>query len=55
MPGVKETVDIEHIKQHYYYSHDRINPTRIVPLGPLLIIDAPHDRDRFRGTNIPQR
>jgi putative glutathione S-transferase len=55
MPGVKETVDIEHVKQHYYYSHDRINPTRIVPLGPLLIIDAPHDRDRFRGTNIPQR
>ena len=55
MPGVKETVDIEHAKQHYYYSHDRINPTRIVPLGPLLIIDAPHDRDRFRGTNLPQR
>ncbi len=55
MPGVKETVDIEHIKQHYYYSHERINPTRIVPLGPLMIIDAPHDRDRFRGTNIPVR
>jgi putative glutathione S-transferase len=55
MPGVKDTVDIEHAKQHYYYSHDRINPTRIVPLGPLLIIDAPHDRDRFRGTGIPQR
>ena len=55
MPGVKETVDIEHSKQHYYFSHDRINPTRIVPLGPLLIIDAPHDRDRFRGTGIPQR
>ncbi len=55
MPGVKETVDIEHIKQHYYYSHERINPTRIVPLGPLMIIDAPHDRDRFRGTNLPVR
>ena len=55
MPGVKETVDIEHAKQHYYYSHDRINPSRIVPLGPLMIIDAPHDRDRFRGTNLPQR
>ncbi len=55
MPGVKETVDIEHAKQHYYYSHDRINPTRIVPLGPLIIIDAPHDRDRFRGTNLPSR
>jgi putative glutathione S-transferase len=55
MPGVKDTVDIEHSKQHYYFSHDRINPTRIVPLGPLMIIDAPHDRDRFRGTGIPQR
>jgi putative glutathione S-transferase len=55
MPGVKDTVDIEHIKQHYYYSHVQINPTRIVPLGPLLIIDAPHDRDRFRGTNLPSR
>jgi glutathionyl-hydroquinone reductase len=55
MPGVKETVDIEQIKQHYFWSHDHINPTRIVPLGPLMIIDAPHDRDRFRGTNIPAR
>jgi putative glutathione S-transferase len=55
MPGVKETVDFEHIKQHYYYSHHRINPTRIVPLGPLLILDSPHDRDRFRGTGLPKR
>ena len=55
MPGVKETVNFEHIKQHYYYSHGTINPTRIVPLGPLLILDSPHDRDRFRGTGIPVR
>jgi putative glutathione S-transferase len=55
MPGVKETVNFEHIKQHYYYSHSRINPTRIVPLGPLLILDAPHDRDRFRGEGMPTR
>ena len=55
MPGVKETVNFEHIKQHYYWSHASINPTRIVPLGPLLILDAPHDRDRFRGTSIPTR
>jgi hypothetical protein len=32
--------ELEHIKQHYYYSHHQINPTRIVPLGPLLILDA---------------
>jgi putative glutathione S-transferase len=55
MPGVKDTVDFEHTKQHYYYSHASINPTRIVPLGPLMIIDAPHDRDRLRGTGIPTR
>jgi putative glutathione S-transferase len=55
MPGVKDTVDLEHTKQHYYYSHESINPTRIVPLGPLMIIDAPHDRDRLRGTGIPAR
>jgi putative glutathione S-transferase len=55
VPGVKETVDFDHIKQHYYFSHQRINPTRIVPLGPLLILDAPHDRDRFRGTGMPSR
>ena len=55
MPGIKDTVDLEHTKQHYYYSHESINPTRVVPLGPLLIIDAPHDRDRFKGTGIPDR
>ncbi len=35
-PGIAETVNIEHIKQHYYYSHESINPTRIVPKGPIL-------------------
>jgi putative glutathione S-transferase len=46
-PGVAETVDFDHIKQHYFYSHYTINPTRIVPKGPQLNFDAPHDRDRF--------
>jgi putative glutathione S-transferase len=55
VPGIKDTVNFDHIKQHYYFSHANINPTRIVPLGPLLILDAPHDRDRFRGTGIPAR
>lgn len=32
--GVAETVNLTHIKRHYYYSHDTINPTRIVPTGP---------------------
>jgi putative glutathione S-transferase len=34
VPGVAETVDLDHIKRHYYASHDTINPTRIVPAGP---------------------
>lgn len=55
MPGVKETVNFDQIKQHYYYSHAQLNPSRIVPLGPLQILDAPHDRDRFRGTGLPTR
>jgi putative glutathione S-transferase len=43
-PGVAETVNFEHIKQHYYYSHDTINPTRVVPLGPKLDLEAAHMR-----------
>lgn len=47
MPGVEETVNFTHIKRHYYESHRTINPTGIVPAGPLLDLGAPHDRDRF--------
>jgi len=47
MPGVEETVNFTHIKRHYYESHRTINPTGIVPVGPRLDLDAPHDRDRF--------
>ena len=42
--GVAETVNMTHIKQHYYYSHQMINPTRIVPLGPELDFTLPHGR-----------
>ena len=35
-PGVRETIFIDHIKTHYYWSHTRINPTQIVPVGPEL-------------------
>ncbi len=44
-PGIAETTDLVHIKRHYYYSHDTINPTRIVPKGPDLDLDRPHGRD----------
>lgn len=45
VPGVKETVNFGHIKNHYYGSHANINPTGIVPVGPELDLDAPHGRD----------
>ncbi|QMT61448.1 glutathione S-transferase family protein [Legionella sp. PC997] len=38
-PGVRDTVNFLHIKQHYYFSHKNINPTQIVPLGPKLNFD----------------
>ena len=44
-PGVRETVDFDHITRHYYYSHDTINPHRIVPIGPSPDFDAPHGRE----------
>jgi len=47
MQGVAETVHIDHIKTHYYYSHDMINPTRIIPCGPDLALEQPHDRERL--------
>ena len=47
IPGVAETVEMTHIKTHYYWSHDMINPTRIVPEGPEIDYMAPHDRGRL--------
>ena len=44
VPGIAETVNIEHIKAHYYTSHANINPTLIIPVGPLLDFNEPHDR-----------
>jgi len=42
--GIAETVNFDHIKRHYYVTHDDINPTRIVPVGPLQDLWAPHKR-----------
>lgn len=47
MPGVAGTVNLEQTKLHYYGSHDSIRPKRIVPIGPEIDYDAPHDRGRF--------
>jgi glutathionyl-hydroquinone reductase len=43
-PGIAETVDFHHIKQHYYGSHETVNPTGIVPKGPLIDWAEPHGR-----------
>jgi putative glutathione S-transferase len=43
--GIHETVNLDHIKRHYYATHDDINPTRIVPLGPLLDFTSAHGRE----------
>lgn len=45
MPAVRPTVHFGHIKRHYYMSHRNVNPTAIVPLGPLVDFDAPHGRE----------
>jgi len=47
MPGVASTVHLDHIKRHYFGSHESVNPTGIVPIGPELDFMAPHDRARF--------
>ncbi len=44
VPGVAETVNLHHIKQHYYASHRSVNPTGIVPRGPEIDFSAPHGR-----------
>jgi len=46
-PGIAATVNFDHIKRHYYFTHDDINPTRIVPIGPALDLSLPHGRERL--------
>lgn len=46
-PGFGDTVNFDHIKRHYYMTHDQLNPTHIVPLGPAVDWNAPHGRQRF--------
>jgi putative glutathione S-transferase len=49
VPGVAETVNMDHIKRHYYMSHETINPTRVVPVGPDLDLSAAHGRDSLKA------
>ncbi|ADB61293.1 Glutathione transferase [Haloterrigena turkmenica DSM 5511] len=48
--GVAETVDMDHIKEHYYTTHPDVNPHRIVARGPDLDFEAPHERDELPGS-----
>jgi len=48
-PGVAATVDMDQIKRHYYMTHPSINPSRIVPAGPIIDLTAPHDRAKLGG------
>ncbi len=46
-PGIRETVDFDQIKRHYYMTHPGINPTQVVPMGPVLDLDSPPGRDHL--------
>jgi glutathionyl-hydroquinone reductase len=50
--GVAETVNLEHIKRHYFMSHPTINPTRIVPKGPALDFSAAHQREMLSAAAL---
>jgi putative glutathione S-transferase len=50
-PGIAETVNWDHIKRHYYMTHGEINPSRIVPLGPILDLGRPHGRQHLSHNN----
>jgi putative glutathione S-transferase len=49
LPGIAGTVNVDHIKRHYYRSHTDLNPKGLVPVGPAPDFEAPHDRDRLPG------
>jgi glutathionyl-hydroquinone reductase len=46
-PGIADTVNFDHIKRHYYMTHTEINPTRIVPIGPVIDLTQPHRREKL--------
>ena len=48
-PGVAETVNFDHIVRHYHYSHESINPHRIIPINPVLDWSEPHGRERLKA------
>jgi glutathionyl-hydroquinone reductase len=54
-PGIAETVSFDHIKRHYYLTHQEINPARIVPIGPVLDLTKPHGRDKVSSVDSSKK
>ncbi len=54
-PGVAETVNFTHIKHHYYASHRTINPTGVVPLGPVQDFNRPHGREHLKALSVAEK
>ena len=48
-PGVASTVNMDHIREHYFTSHPNLNPKRFVPPGPIPDLGAPHERHLLAG------
>ena len=46
-PRISDTVNFDHIKRHYYMTHTEINPTRIVPIGPVIDLTRSHGRENY--------
>ncbi|MEL7416841.1 MAG: glutathione S-transferase family protein, partial [Pseudomonadota bacterium] len=44
-PGIAGTTNMDHVMRHYHYSHESINPHRIVPIGPRIDWEEPHRRE----------
>jgi putative glutathione S-transferase len=55
VPGVAGTVNLDHNKRHYFLSHRHLNPSGLVPLGPILDFNRPHDRERFATSAAKRR
>ena len=46
-PGIAATVNMKHIKNHYYASHETLNPSRVIPIGPQIDYSVPHERNKL--------
>ncbi|NVB42491.1 glutathione S-transferase family protein [Pseudenhygromyxa sp. WMMC2535] len=53
-PGVAQTCNFEHIRKHYYRSHPKVNPSRIVAVGPQLELDSAHGREAVGGLGLAE-